>query len=83
MKLMILCMSLALALVVFASFASNATSERQLMEERADLAKGYAIGQPQERVDQFQPKVFVPETPLNENEEELTRTVVLGTLSKH
>ncbi len=83
MKLMILCMFLALVLVVFASFASNANTERQLIEESIELAKGYADGQPQERVDQFQPKVFVADTPLNNHEEELARSVVLSTLGKH
>ncbi|MGE4503772.1 MAG: hypothetical protein AB7D51_00365 [Desulfovibrionaceae bacterium] len=81
MKSMILCMSLMLALTVFASFASNTEADRAAMDRMADLANNYGDNQPADRVQQFEPREFVPETVVNEREEDLTKTLVIGVMS--
>lgn len=83
MKAMILCMALLLALTVFASFANNSFEEQQVMAEKAVLAESYADGQAPEQVDRFEAREFVPGNVVNEREEDMAKSLLLGTFSKH
>ncbi|MBU1249389.1 MAG: hypothetical protein KKB70_11865 [Proteobacteria bacterium] len=82
MKVMLLVMSFMLALTVFASFASNTAADRERMAARVELAKGYADGQPLERIEQFEVKDFEPDELFIDLDGNLATTLAIGSLAK-